>query len=295
MTGRPKKDSDELTRAALESFLWNATGWRGDAIVIDGILAKIDIYAANRVRQAGLAAQERAEAVAVSAEAGKMTSELPPEAPISERLLNALVDAMEATRSATTHASRAVLAIEIAAQAIRDAQDMAEAGKPSETPVRPTAEQRQAAEEYLAEYETEHGPIPDEAWAEADKILGVDRKLPESLGTGEGPGDLSEREAFTEEDLGDDAEADAIVDAILNGVEAQPETPVPTSGEDGKRCRDCEQWKLYGEFYKDNSLSDGYMNRCKRCDAKKKTAKRLAARKGDAEVVADKLMNGGGE
>jgi hypothetical protein len=318
---RQKNGSGELTRAALESYIWAATGWRGDPAVIDGILGKTDIYAANRVRQAGIVAQERAEAVAASAEAGRMTPEPPEGAPISQKVLDALVDAMEAARSASTYAARAVLAVQVAEQAISEAQAAALSMEPVEAPVGPSPEQVQAAEEMTAEFEAEHGSVSAEAVAEAVDTL--TRKLPVSLGAGVGgPANLSEQEIaeyydthdtvtceeITQETLDDDAEADAIVDAILNGTEES----APTAGwvevdadtgqaagpaslaepdRDGqKRCTKCERVKAFSEFYRDKQAADGYKGSCKKCDAKRAADKAAAARRGDAERTAEAIL-----
>lgn len=39
-----KQEGSEVSRDALESFIWKATGWRGDATVIDSILDRVDDY-----------------------------------------------------------------------------------------------------------------------------------------------------------------------------------------------------------------------------------------------------------
>jgi hypothetical protein len=61
-----------MTRAALESFIWAATGWRGDAKVIDSILEKIDAHVAVKIAEVDTAPAEidyaNARIVEISAE-----------------------------------------------------------------------------------------------------------------------------------------------------------------------------------------------------------------------------------
>jgi hypothetical protein len=59
---RTRNTDPEVTRDALEGFIWSATGWRGDPAVIDSILERVDRYTAGRIaRELRNAARELAD------------------------------------------------------------------------------------------------------------------------------------------------------------------------------------------------------------------------------------------
>lgn len=305
--GRTKVEENELTRDKLEGFLWAATGWRGDPAVIDGILAKVDVYAENRIRVAGLeksAMVKAAERAATRAAVAAIPE--PHYDALSQEVLTALVDASTATGDAMGRVSAAVSAIERAAQAIRDSSPVEVSVEPvwstlpglEEVRIHPedvnrltqwyeTLILRQAGrvhgpaeeelQQYAAESEAEHGPISPEEHGEAECVVDVTVGEPE-------PEHVPEVAA---EDADIDAEADAIVDAVLNGAEQEQEQP------ERKRCSRCDLIKRMEEFHRDKASPDGYKYTCKKCDTKRAAARAERDKIMAASAAADKAIGAG--
>jgi hypothetical protein len=300
--GRPKNEDSELTRDKLEGFLWAATGWRGDPAVIDGILAKVDVYSQNRIRLAGLEKAAMVDA-AKSAAARALAAKAPaPEQQLSRQVLDALIEASTFTGDAMGKVSTAVGAIEKAAQAVRDYQgsglpaeplwaslpglevrihpeDMDKLSQWYETLVLKSARSidletaQEAAEEYVAEFEAEHGPISEEAYAEAEQVLStVIADEPE----------VEHAPDISADDVQTDAEADAVVDAIIAAAD--------DATVEHKRCNRCDLIKPLEEFHKDSSAPDGRKYTCKRCDAKRAAARADRDKVMAAQAAADTLL-----
>lgn len=317
--GRPKNEETEFTRDKLEGFLWAATGWRGDPDVIDGILAKVDVYVQTRIRVAGL--EKRAMVAAAERAAQRAAAAAPkpkpePEHRLSQEVLTALVDASLFTGDAMGKVSSAVSAIERAAAAVRGHQDAPAAAEPvwamlpglEEVRIHPQDAQKladwyealilrpvgravdleeaqAAAEEYVAEYESEHGPIPEEAYAEADRVLnGI---VPDEV-------EIEHAPDVDPDDLETDAEADALVAAVLNdatGADPANEHAEPES----KRCNRCDQIKPFEEFHRDKASPDGYKYTCKKCDSKRAAARAERDKVMAAQTAADATIAAQGE
>jgi hypothetical protein len=137
------------------------------------------------------------------------------------------------------------------------------------------AEADRLMEEEAAEVEQ---PWADLADAEAAQIqTDVEpeiRELPVSMGLGQGPGDLSQREGFgepepvTEPDEDEDSEMAAMI--------AEIEAEILATGH-GAKCAKCGNIKVWENFYKDKQAANGHKGACKQCEAKHKRTRTAGA------------------
>lgn len=340
-----------VTREALESFIWAATGWRGDAKVIDGILARVDDHVALRISQVDQAPAEidraNARIVELSAELNadraalrealdtvkKLSTELheaedKQPVPTVERatvaeILELLTTAMQEAAGAVGTSTRTLNALAAVTDALRAADGLVK-------DIKLTAEDRAAVVEQqwasLTDAEVEQIKADDrqtfpQDWegapaqtvkleivtdgdaqtaktlgaqvfpathavlAEADRLMEEEaaaldvaepepqeRTLPASLGLGQGPGDLSQREGFGEpSDPADDEEDDPEMVAMIAEIEAD----ILSTGR-GAKCTKCDNVKVWEHFYKDKQAANGHKGACKSCEADQKRKRETA-------------------
>lgn len=151
--GKPKKDSDQVTREALESYLWTSTGWRGSPDVIEAILKRVDEYTgvqvtrecavltmAHRKELAEAAERAAKETAAAVAAVERVQSAETVERATVEQLLEQLAEAHIDAASTLTASSKTLNAIDMLIQTLRaadgKAKDIALPGLPAaDTPL----------------------------------------------------------------------------------------------------------------------------------------------------------------
>jgi hypothetical protein len=336
-----------VTREALESFIWAATGWRGDAKVIDGILARVDDHVALKISQVDQAPAEidraNARIVELSAELDadraalraaldtvkKLSTELheaegKQPVPTVERatvkeILELLTTAMQEAAGAVGTSARTVNALAAVTDALRAADGLVK-------DIRLTAQDQTAATEQewanltdadVAQIEADDEPAAQtitleivtdgdaqtaralgyviatehieqaeadrlmeaeaavvdaaEQWASAEFSEPEARELPASVGLGQGPDDLSQREGFGEPSAAPDDEDDPEMVAMIAEIEAD----ILATGR-GAKCTKCDNVKVWENFYKDKQAANGHKGACKSCESDQKRKRETA-------------------